>query len=354
MKNRTGKTKLNKSLIVLAVSLALALLIAAVPITYAVFTNSMQAQRTIAAYDTSGDRFSSNYLIKGNENHLNTIYVTDAALPPTTSVTVCNYDQGKQTLPNSGNIAYTLTARLVWYNESLDSDDKYVEVNSAYMNDTVGHPDYSGYRITITKSGDDPVTVTLGGATLSYEFDTSSLAGGEAHSDAYSVSFDTDFSTDQPNLYLEMVVDGPVDLQGIFKTGLRSGSITNSWEGSFNDNTSSAPSAYDGFNYVIEGNGSGTFTLKWNADKLALSYESMKRLLAISPPEGKPATIYTSNSVTFYVDSDEESRYEVQFYKVNKADVAWSARTWQNMNTEMATAGTTLSSTFVGYHFASD
>ena len=51
--------------IIITVSVACIFSILATAFTYAIFTNSLHAQRTIAAYDTAGDKFSSNYLLKG-------------------------------------------------------------------------------------------------------------------------------------------------------------------------------------------------------------------------------------------------------------------------------------------------
>ena len=71
----------------------------------AIFTSSLNAQRTIAAYDTEGERFSSNYLLKGDsKDNVRTAYTTNVALPVTAVVTVCNYPQGRQTLTFDENI----------------------------------------------------------------------------------------------------------------------------------------------------------------------------------------------------------------------------------------------------------
>ena len=84
--------------------------------TYGAYTNSQRAQRTIAAYDSGGDRFSSNYLNPGNSrDNVRTLFVTDPSIRPTAVVTVCNYQQGKQTRPNDQEIEYDVTVQLVKY-----------------------------------------------------------------------------------------------------------------------------------------------------------------------------------------------------------------------------------------------
>ena len=63
MKNVSTRRKLNKKTILLGITLSLVILIALVPIAYAVFTGYAFAQRTIGAYDQFADVFTSNYLL---------------------------------------------------------------------------------------------------------------------------------------------------------------------------------------------------------------------------------------------------------------------------------------------------
>ena len=333
MKNKTRSSllKSNKKMLVLALSLALAILIASGTATYAIFTNSLQAQRTVAAYETAGDMFSSNYLMKGSSgSNIRTIYVTAAGQTPTAVVTVCNYDQGVQTISNANDITYSISARLVKYNGS-----SYVAADSG---------DATGYTVTITRGES---SIQLSSSKLSYsETFSGTIAGGASHSDAYTVAFSNNFAVaSPPNLYLEMTVTPSTpsslpSLTGIFKISIRSAGTTNSWAGSFSDSTSSAPSAYDGFNYRITGQGSGTFTLKWDSTRIALSQVSLGELLSITGASS------TSNSVTFPVDSAGTSTYDIQFYKVNITSESWA----NDMNSGLDNSGDSPT-TVVGYYF---
>lgn len=292
-------------------------------IVQAVFTSSLHAQRTIAAYDTEGDRFSSNYLLKGDsKNNIRTVFTTSVSSPVVAVVTVCNYQQGRQTLAFAETVSYTLTARLVKYDGT--DPDEYVPVDAAYLSSE----GLTGYTVTLA---DDAGTVTrvLGGATVSTAF-SGTLAGGTAVSDAYTVTFSTGFAEYNPNLYLEMIAVPNTRLlptiRGVFKPDLRAAGASDYWTGAFRDNTASAPSAYDGFNYLVSGMGSGTATLSWDGTRIKLSDVSRDVLLAV------PGASQTGNSITFPVDSDLESHYDLQFYKVNI-----SSETWPQMSSSVVT-----------------
>ncbi|MBR5942742.1 MAG: hypothetical protein IKZ81_05300, partial [Clostridia bacterium] len=149
---------------------------------------------------------------------------------------------------------------------------------------------------------------------------------------SYSISFSSDFIDDpMPNLYLEAIAgpttSGYPTLRGIFKPELRAAGAADSWTGSFSDDRSHTPSEYDGYNYVITGVGSGTVTLTWDATKLDLSDVSLHELAQIANFS------QTSNSVTFPVDAEDTSRYELQFYKVGIP----AATTWAQMDSGAVT-----------------
>ena len=327
-------------LIVLVISLA----IGAVAVAYATYTNSQRAQRTIATYDAGGVLFSSNYMKSGN---VHTIYVPAAGRSAAATVTVCNYQQGKQTRYNDADITYTLTARLVRYDDDTESAtyETYVPVDAAYLlaKSLTG----AGYSITVKKGTDSPIT--LDRYTLSTTFSDCTLAKTAAHSDSFTLTFGEDFSEHQPNLYVEMIAT-PTDaslgtLSSIFKTGVRAEGLSNAWTGTFADSTSNAPDAYDGFNYTVQGTGSGTFTLKWDATKVVLSHESLLQLLAID------GASQSGNSITFDVDSDASPRYDLQFYKVDVSGMVWDEESSNAMN-ERLTGGSVTDGKAVGWNFA--
>ena len=308
------KKLLTGRLILLALALSFSIVLIASAATLAAYTNSRHAQRTVATYETTGDRFSSNLLAKrDSKDNVKTLYVTDVLTRAGAIVTVCNYQQGKQTQPYERDISYSLTARLVKYDSS--TTEKYVAVDEAYLTAN----SLTSYTVALTKGG---TSVTLRSGHLSDSSFSGTLSGNETNSDTYALSFAPAFAENEPNLYVEMIATptGNVlpTLRAVFKAELRAQGATNSWTGDFNDDTETAPSDYDGFNYVVSGMGSGTCTLRWDSSKVSLSYRSLSMLLAID------GATQDGSSVTFAVDSDNESRYDLQFYKENVTTETWT------------------------------
>ena len=336
---------------IILIVLVISLVLGAVAVTYATYTNSQRAQRTIAAYDAGGVLFSSNYMKNGySRDNVHTIYVSAAGIPAAATVTVCNYQQGKQTRYNDNDVTYTLTAQLVKYDDDTESatygtyvpvTDAYLSENSytaAYVNDS-----WTGYWATV-KKGTDERTLS-GSSLLSTTFGDYTLSNDAAHSDSFTLTFSSNFNSN-PNLYVEMIAR-PEDnslptLRSIFKTGVRAEGISNAWTGYFADSTSNAPNAYDGFNYTVQGTGGGTFTLKWDSSKVQLSDVSIRDLLSIT------GATKVGDSITFPVNSDVSPRYDLQFYKVNVAGM-----TWADMNETLGASSSSLTSgKAVGWNFA--
>ena len=281
--------------------------------THAAYTSSRSAQRTVATYDAQGERFSSNILVRGvSRDNVKTLYVTDSSVAPASVITLCNYERGKQTLPYSEVIGYTLTARLVRYDST--TTEKYVPVDAAYMTAN----SLTGYAVTL-RMGD--TVVTLNSSHLTDSSFSGTLAANVSSSNSYTLTFGTNFAVNQPNLYVEMIATptnvGLHTICGVFKTGVRAQGASNAWTGAFSDDTATSPAAYDGYNYLITGMGDGTATLTWDDTKVELSYYSLQMLLAIS------GATQTGSSITFHVDSDVESRYDLQFYKKNITTQSW-------------------------------
>ncbi len=315
MKERLELQKYKKILIIVAI---FALLFSAGVIVYAAYTHSLNAQRTIAPYDSvDADKFSSNYLLKvvNSRENFKTIFTTDVEVEASTSITICNYAQGKQTQPNNNIVTYTITARLVYY----DGVSDYVAATSEYLTNN----SYSSYSVSIRKKGGS--TVTLNSSHLSDSTHSGSLAANVASSDTYVLEFSTHFAQNNPNLYVEIVAtnNSAISLKGIFNADIRSQGVTNSSTGSLTDDQGNAPGAYDGYNYAISGFGSGVFTLSWNTNYVDISAASLLELMEI---DGFSKTGPTDGIVTirFNVDSDAESRYEIQFYKVNITNEGWT------------------------------
>lgn len=317
--------KRKKSILILVLIMSVSFLIGGVfgVVSLAKYTNSQYAQRTVSPYESLGERFSSNTLAIGaSKDNVKTFYVTDASLTPSGIITVCNYEKGRQTLPFVDDIEYSVTVRLVKYDANEEA--LYVPVDAAYMTTN----SYGGYSFTVS---DGVNTVTLSSSNLSdNQTFSGTLAGGAAHSDAYTVTFSDNFAPNQPNLYVEMIVEpdqgGLNDLQGILKTAIRAQGATSLWTGDFTDDPANAPSAYENFNYRITGQGEGTATLEWDGAKVGLREDSLIMLM------GLPNASKVGNRIVFDVDSDVTDHYDLWFYKINI-----TTETWPQMRTSVVT-----------------
>lgn len=287
------------------VCLLLSLLVSSGIFTWAKFTNSLQAQRTVAAYDPVGELFSSNYLQTGDGANARTITVSTDQDNPMAVVTVCNYEQGWQTRVNANDITYRLSLQLVKY----DAENGYVEVENDNEVD-------AGYSITVER-GDDSVTLGRGRLSDDSTFVSQTLAKGAPRSNAYTVTFEPYQNTIFLKMTVTSISPSLVPLHGILKAGIRMAGASSAWSGSFQDPTGSPPSDFDGFNYRITGVGSGTFTLRWDASKVGLYDTSLDALLSI---EGATRV---GNSITFPVNAETVSLYDLQFYKVNITSETW-------------------------------
>ena len=302
-------------IVVFAVILVLAISIGV--ITYAAYTHSLHTQRTIAPYDSS-EKFSSNVLKSGDvENNVRTIYVseiTETSPNPSAIITVCNYPQGRQTLVSANDITYTFKIEFA----ELVNDSFEVVTSSAL----------SGYSASVNSN-----TLSIAGSKLNDSL-SSTLTGDEISSDVYTLTLSKNFASEKPNLYI-LVSAIPSDnsystLKAVFKADVRIDSATDQWMGSFIEDNVLNPSDYDGYNYVISGFGSGTFTLSWDNSKLNISYISLNELLGLDNADYVEDNQNHVSTISFSVDSDISSRYEIQFYKINI-----TSETWTQMSSEV-------------------
>ena len=286
---------------------------------FAAYTNSRNAQRTIAAYDADAERFSSTGLknVEMSKENVVSVFTSDVSIGPSRVITVCNYPNGMRNKPNEQAVIYDVLVRLVKYDES--APERYVPVNAAFMED------YDGYSVTVRR---EETSVNLSSINLSDNstFSNKSLTAGVANSDKFVMTFSTDFVENRPNaLFVEMVVtprnEGLHALRGIFKPELQAQGAVNAWEGYFSDDKNNAPSAYDGYNYCVTGVGEGSVTITWDSAKVALSYQSRSLLI------NNAAAVVNGNEITFAVDSDDEyfkGRYDLIFHRVNITTESWS------------------------------
>lgn len=309
---------MNSVLVIAIAAVCIVAIITVGLISFGAYTNSLRAQRTVAAYESIRDKFSSNYLLRepttGVYDNDKIIYVTSENAVPSIVVSVCNYPQGRQIKFYEENISYDLTMeyyRLV--------NDEYVKVTDPSYITGISSEDTDDYAVTLSTTGDNPaVVLSISPSTLSGSSSSSFvLTGGLSSSDTYTLSFGKDFVKQDANLFVKVTAT-PTDnrfalLSCIFKAALRAEGEQKNWTGAFNDSSDVSPALYDGFNFRITGTGSGIVTLTWDTNHLDLSSVSKIEILSNSGTISDP----DSNGVAtaeFPVDSDVQSLYDFQFY----------------------------------------
>lgn len=291
------------------IMIAIVMLLLAIGTTFAAYTYSQHAQRTVAPYE-SGEMFSSNYL-RTDSGEVKTIFVNsidEHASNPSTLLTICNYPQGKQNQFNNVTINYHLKMELVKKNNS----NVYVNVSE---NDTLD----ATYEATLGDLAVNNSSLIAQTATDSPE----TLNGGAAHSNVFTLLLSKSFASNSDiavRITAKSTDQTLPELSCIFNVVYRSGNATANWTGEFFEAGNILPYKYDGYNYIVSGFGRGTCTITWDSSKVELSY------ISISEING---TNYTNDngikSISFAVNSNTATRHELQFYKVNiDSSVAWT------------------------------
>lgn len=347
-----------------------------VSITYAAYTYSQHAQRGIAPYET-GEMFSSNQLRKGSaSNNIINVHIPSlVGADPTTIITVCNYPQGKQTLINNVNIEYSISIAFIKFdgenytscngkakfreatNSEIEDESKikyeasngvatrYTTGNhgTLYVMDASGANEFAVFTASIT--GPNNTSASISGTTVSASIPANTndanatfpfLTKDVASADVYTLSLSKSFAEDE-NMYVLVTAtpkgeDSAASLSGLFNATLRIESAENLWTGSFFESGETLPSKYDGYNYIITGFGQGTCTITWDKTQVEISYVSIQEIMSIngaSYVEGE-----SINTLTFAVDSNQKSRYELQFYKIKI-----NTDTWDYMSSNVVRLG---------------
>ena len=269
-------------------------------VAFGAYTNLNSVKRVVSTKGGKELAFSSNYL-KAVENTNTTNYSTKIISVPSTvqdnysfGITVCNYPQDNPFDVNENDITYTLTLTLVdasgetQSNYSYDITVSYNETTSKFASGvcTIGSQMLKGKTKSInTYTVTVPKTIVESGINIK----------AEAVPDDTSKSY-----TDNKNL------------ARIFTFSEYTPNTTN-WTGSFAETETDG---YDGFNYIVQGQGKGTVTIEWNSEQLEISQIFLKNnnITAITGTESD------WEKITFNVNSDTQNRYDIQFYKTSGGD----------------------------------
>lgn len=311
--------------------IALVLALCAGVTIYAEYTKSSRAKRVVASYGDAGTLFSSNYMAMVNNSIPNRAYVYTGSesTSATTTVTVCNYAQGNPTgFYNTRNITYRLDGRLV-------------VIENGVKRAAVAADIASGMTVTAALNGSSGrESFTFSSSNLSHTYTNSVLSYRASSFDECTLTFSPAFNTDETGVCLELTATPvptgtyadifPIDC--CFSTAIALEPTRLDWEGFFNENGARnntglpAPSAHDGFNYVVTGTGVGTCKLSWRADAVDISQVFLTEDFPLATVNTESAGGYTWNYIQFSVDSDIQNRYDLQFYYMPDSGVSYD--TW--------------------------
>lgn len=254
---------------------------------YAAYTNLNSVKRVVSTQGLKGTPFSSNYLnlTPRDESSYSIKNIPFPESEATTSfnIDVCNYIHNNPSKFNDNDINYTFSLTLVGA---------------------------AGVSL-------DGLSVSFGGTSCSFtdgvcSIPNQTLKGGTKSVNRYSITVPKSFR-DKVKIEAAAIPDkGSYRYTGYFKLGrifaFTSKSETAAiWTGSF---TETSAEGYDGFNYILSGQGKGTVTLTWDPDKLEISRIFLENN-GITPSGG---------SFTIPVDSEVKNRYDIQFYKTGNGD----------------------------------
>ena len=277
--NKGNKKKLNL-LAIIPIIVAMAL-ISGVAV-FAAYTNLGSVKRVVSTQGIKGTPFSSNYLNLTPEGE--STYSTKSITFPESSesitfdINVCNYVHNNPSQYNENTIKYTLSLKLInWDGNSLE-----------------------GFRITC---GENSFSLENGECTITNQI----LKGKMKSVNTYRITVPKSF-VDTVKIEAAAIPDSAsYEYTGNYKL-CRRFSFTNktetakTWSGRFAEGTEPD---WDGFNYILSGQGEGEVTLSWDSANLEISSIFLQEN-SITPSGG---------SITLSVNSDNKNRYDIQFYK---------------------------------------
>ena len=289
MRRNRNKNIITKRWLICWLTVVLVLLAGLV--TYAAYTNLNSVKRVVSTQGGRGTAFSSNYLnltaMSSDIYSLKNISFTESGDTTTFEINVCNYVHNDPSKVNENDITYSMTLTLV---------DK---------EGTVITGSYSG--LTVSDGSDNALGFSGGTCVISGK----TLTGGIKCVDTYRITVPREFidtvnirAVAEPDSVSYQYTDNS-KLGRVFAFTEYNAAAT-TWTGSFTETTAEG---YDGFNYVIKGQGKGTVTLSWDKQELEISNVFLENNgITVTEADGK-------KTFTINVDSNTRNRYEIQFYK---------------------------------------
>ncbi len=283
-------------------------------VSYAAYTRITVAKRVVSTEAGEGIRFSSDYLI--GSPSIVPFSETITPIP----VHIYNYPAPNIALPRNADTHYNMTVEI-----GTLVNGTFISANSAVT---------GGYKV---RHGDDEYDFSSG---ASHQFTNCVIAGKQAHEDTFEVIFpesELEVSNGQTHYFIQMTAEPTKDiyelqtLTGVIGVSKSDNSTQSSWKGYLQETTDQ--SDYNGYNYIIEGNGKGVFTFSWNPTYLSINQQFLnnrnstidKTNLSLGDngilDEDDIPTVNGMKSLTLKVDSTTINHYDIQFYKKAGFDV---------------------------------
>ncbi len=296
-------------------------------VSYAEYMERQSRIGRVVANTSAADKyFTSDYLF-AQTTELHCIYFAVGSVESACEISfkIRNYDPATPAKFFNKELAYTLTAQLVRQDGTA-----------------IGQGQLGSYAIGIKRKNDAEYCyfgegnyAAGNGYRLVFPMNAADYFDGNTKEEReFVLCMDKQILIDQPDLYVKLIA-APADrnldtLQGILGVTAAKADLTQGWAGSFNDSTATA--AYDGFNYVISGNGAATIKFGWRTDRFEANrfvLEDMAGDIAKTETE----TVGGAEWKFIYIrananDTIENSvvtrygveRYDIQLYMTGNAD----------------------------------
>lgn len=268
-----------------------------------------RVKRVVANTAESGQLFASDYLSVGTPA-ARRVPFSGSASEYILSFKIWNYNPADPVKYYNKSLNYTLSAQLVDHNGNAIAEDALDDRRIGWKRGTGEYVYFSTY--------------TGSGYLLSMD---GSFAGTMKEEHSYQIKFDERMLRDGSDIYVKVTaVPNRRELDALSATlgvMLQEETLTQGWIGDFNDDTGLSVARYDGFNYVISGNGTATLTFQWDSSKLAVNP------FFLSDHGLTPSTVGETawKSVTIAADGATVNRYDIQLYMTGSAEdyTDWTA-----------------------------
>ena len=316
--------------------------------------DSNRAKRVVANTTGAGDLFSSDYLAVGTVSEHEVEFSEPEGDYCELPVRIWNYDPSNPTLfYDDKDITYTLVAQLVKKNAAGTGYDVITAADALdNLSMSIKKDETDSAFTPFSSTSSDAETVSVGSGegaynyTVKVDYDSTNgyritytgvkLLKSGRDENKYLIRFPKSTRTSSDKIYVKLTASptpslsnykGIKNLAGILSITESKEKLSQGWSYGFND--SEGNTDYDGFNYVISGNGAATITLKWRDDKFEINPYFLSDNTATIPGSVSSSTEgdVTWKSITINANSDTKNRYDIQFYMkdAENDNYAWAS-----------------------------